>query len=83
MIKTTLNWTIKNLKTMHANKETLCFDHPIQRQSSQWNNLQQSLLVHSILANFPVPAVYVEKTDSSETDEKGKPVFQYLMENRE
>lgn len=79
MIKTTLNWTIKNLKTMHANKETLCFDHPIQRQSSQWNNLQQSLLVHSILANFPVPAVYVEKTDSSETDEKGKPVFKYSV----
>lgn len=79
MIKTTLNWTIKNLKTMHNNKETLCFDHPIQRQSSQWNNLQQSLLVHSILANFPVPAVYVEKTDSSETDEKGKPVFKYSV----
>ena len=79
MIKTTLNWTIKNLKTMHANKETLCFDHPIQRQSSQWNNLQQSLLVHSILANFPVPAVYVEKADSNETDEKGKPVFKYSV----
>ena len=78
MIKTTLNWTIKNLKTMH-NKETLCFDHPIQRQSSQWNNLQQSLLVHSILANFPVPAVYVEKCDSNETDEKGKPVFKYSV----
>lgn len=79
MIKTTLNWTIKNLKTMHNNKETLCFNHPIQRQSSQWNNLQQSLLVHSILANFPVPAVYVEKTDSTETDEKGKPVFKYSV----
>ena len=65
MIKTTLNWTIKNLKSMHDNKETLCFDHPIQRQSSQWNNLQQSLLVHSILANFPVPAIYVEKNNIS------------------
>lgn len=79
MIKTTLNWTIKNLKSMHDNKETLCFDHPIQRQSSQWNNLQQSLLVHSILANFPVPAIYVEKNNSDEMDDKGKPVFRYSV----
>lgn len=79
MIKTTLNWTIKNLKNMADSKETLCFDHPIQRQASQWNNLQQSLLVHSILANYPVPAIYVEKADSSELDEKGKPVFKYSV----
>lgn len=83
MIKTTLNWTIKNLKSMHDNKETLCFDHPIQRQSSQWNNLQQSLLVHSILANFPVPAIYVEKNNSDEMDDKGKPVFKYsVLDNK-
>ena len=79
MIKTTLNWTIKNLKSMHDNKETLDFNHPIQRQSSQWNNLQQSLLIHSILANFPVPAIYVEKNNSTEMDDKGKPVFKYSV----
>ena len=79
MIKTTLNWTIKNLKSMHDSKETLNFDHPIQRQSAQWTNLQQSLLVHSILANFPVPAVYVEKTDSAETDDKGKAIYKYSV----
>lgn len=79
MIKTTLNWTIKNLKAMHDSKETLNFDHPIQRQSAQWTNLQQSLLVHSILANYPVPAVYVEKTDSDETDDKGKAIYKYSV----
>lgn len=79
MIKTTLNWTIKNLKSMHDSKETLNFDHPIQRQSAQWTNLQQSLLVHSILANYPVPAVYVEKTDSAETDDKGKAIYKYSV----
>ena len=79
MIKTTLNWTIKNLKSMHDSKETLNFDHPIQRQSAQWTNLQQSLLVHSILANYPVPAVYVEKTDSAEIDDKGKAIYKYSV----
>lgn len=79
MIKTTLNWTIKNLKSMHDSKETLDFDHPIQRQSSQWTNLQQSLLVHSILANFPVPAIYVQKIDSDMVDDKGKPIYKYSV----
>lgn len=79
MIKTTLNWTIKNLKNMYDSKETLSFDHPIQRQSAQWNNLQQSLLIHSILANYPVPAIYVQKSDSDEQDEKGKSVFKYSV----
>lgn len=79
MIKTTLNWTVKNLKSMYESKETLSFDHPIQRQSSQWSNLQQSLLIHSILASFPIPAVYVQKIDSAETDDKGKPIFKYSV----
>lgn len=39
MIKTTLNWTVKNLKHMYDAKETLSFDHPIQRQSAQWLSL--------------------------------------------
>lgn len=46
MIRTTLNWTVKNLKTMFDEKNTLSFDHPIQRQSAQWDNMQQSLLIH-------------------------------------
>lgn len=79
MIKTTLNWNIKNLMNMYNFKETLDFDHPIQRQSSQWSNLQQSLLVHSLLANYPIPSLYVQKIDSEDKDEKGKPVFKYSV----
>ncbi len=79
MIKTTLNWTVRNLKTMHDSKETLSFNHPIQRQSSQWDCAQQSLLIHSILANFPVPAIYVEKREIVEADEKGKHIYSYSV----
>lgn len=35
MIKTTLNWTVKNLKSMNDEKHTLQMDHVIQRQSGQ------------------------------------------------
>ncbi len=79
MIRTTLNWTVKNLKTMYDEKETLSFNHPIQRQSAQWDNEQQSPLIHSMLANFPVPAVYVHKTESIEVDAKGKHSYNYSV----
>ena len=79
MIRTTLNWTVKNLKSMYDEKETLSFNHPIQRQSAQWDNEQQSLLIHSMLANFPVPAVYVHKTESIEVDAKGKHSYTYSV----
>lgn len=63
MIKTTLNWTVKNLKSMNDDKHTLDFSHPIQRQSGQWDGdkLKKSLLIHSILANYPVPPIYCLK----------------------
>jgi len=79
MIRTTLNWTVRNLKTMYDEKNTLSFNHPIQRQSSQWENEQQSLLIHSILANYPVPAVYVHKMETYEVDAKGRHLYSYSV----
>lgn len=79
MVKTTINWNVKNLKSMFDEKDTLSFDHPIQRQSSQWTNEQQTLLIHSMLANFPVPAVYVHKVESTETDARGKHIYHYSV----
>lgn len=70
MIKTTLNWTVKNLKTMNDDKHTLDFCHPIQRQSGQWDGdrLKKSLLIHSMLANYPVPPIYCLKETISEKE---------------
>lgn len=70
MIKTTLNWTVKNLKGMYDGKNTLQMDHVIQRQSGQWDGdkLKKSLLIHSILANYPVPPIYCLKEPINEKD---------------
>ena len=70
MIRTTLNWTVKNLKSMYDGKHTLQMDHVIQRQSGQWDGdrLKKSLLIHSILANYPVPPIYCLKEAISEKD---------------
>lgn len=63
MIKTKLNWTVKNLKSMYEKKNTLQMNHPIQRQSGQWDDdkLKKSLLIHSILAAYPVPDIFCLK----------------------
>lgn len=60
----------KNLKSMYDGKHTLQMDHPIQRQGLQWmdDRLKRSLLIHSILANYPVPPVYCLKEAISEKD---------------
>lgn len=79
MNKTRLTWTVANIEKMHRDKKVLSFDHPIQRKSQIWSNSQKSLLIHSMLANYPVPNVYVLREDSEQADEKGKPVFNYYV----
>lgn len=58
MIKGKQNWTVSNIKKMYESKQVLSFSHPIQRQSELWNNMQKSLLIHSMLANYPIPNIY-------------------------
>ena len=70
MIKTSLNWSVKSLKGMHDDKHTLDFSSPIQRQGGQWegDRLKKSLLIHSILANYPIPPIYCLKEAINEKD---------------
>lgn len=79
MNKTKLSWTMSNIEKMYDEKKVLSFSHPIQRKSEQWNNQQKSLLIHSMLANFPVPNIYVLREDSQEVDAKNKPIFNYFV----
>lgn len=79
MIKGKQNWTVANIKKMYEDKKILSFDHPIQRQSKMWTQEQRSLLFHSILANFPIPNVYVLREDSEQIDEKGKAIYNFSV----
>lgn len=79
MIKGKQNWTVANIKKMYEDKKILSFDHPIQRQSKMWTQEQRSLLIHSILANFPIPNVYVLREDSEQVDEKGKAIYNFSV----
>ncbi len=50
-------YTVKTLNEGIENGN-IVFNHPMQRKPGQWDIGQQSLLIHSILANFAVPQTY-------------------------
>ena len=60
MKKSTIPQGLKGLKKWY-DAGTLNLDHPIQRASAQWNLLQQSLLIHSILSDYIIPPIYFIK----------------------
>lgn len=62
MKTTNPNWNMKKLQKM-ASKGELRFDYPIQRASGQWDDLQQSLLIHSIVDGYPIPPIAVAKAE--------------------
>ena len=73
------SWTVQNIQKMYEDKKVLSFSHPIQRAGEQWNQTQKSLLVHSILANYPIPNIYILREDSEQVDDKGKPIFNFYV----
>lgn len=79
MIKTKLTWTVKQIQQMFQEKKTLAFDHPIQRQGNQWGQEMKSLLVHSLLSGYPIPNIYVLREDSTQVDEKNKPIYNFSV----
>lgn len=60
MQKSNLPQGLRTLQKWYTTKN-LRFDLPIQRAAGQWSPLQKSLLLHSILADFPVPPLYFIK----------------------
>lgn len=52
------SYTIKKI-IENIGSGNIVFNHPMQRKPGQWNNEQQSLLVHSILGGYAIPQTYV------------------------
>ena len=61
MQKSTLPTGVRTLKKWYE-KDNLSFDNPVQRSGSQWSLIQRSLLIHSMLAGYPIPPLYLLKS---------------------
>ena len=72
MNKSTLPVGIRSLVNWRT-KGVLRFDMPIQRAEGQWSNLQQSIFIHSVITNFPIPSLYFLKEK-----EDGETVYSVL-----
>lgn len=53
------DYTIKKINE-NISKGNIVFNHPMQRKPGQWDNEQQSLLVHSTLGGYAIPPVYAQ-----------------------
>lgn len=53
------SYTIKKINE-NISKGNIVFNHPMQRKPGQWDNEQQSLLVHSTLGGYAIPQVYAQ-----------------------
>ena len=60
MLKSNIPAGVKTLKGWY-DKGILDLEHNIQRSAGQWSLLQKSLLIHSMLASFPIPPFYLIK----------------------
>lgn len=61
MIKANIAWSAKQIAKA-VTKGSMVFDNAIQR-GNVWNVVQQSLLIESLIHNYPVPPMYTIKTD--------------------
>lgn len=62
--KATINWSTKIL-TNQIKKGNVFFECSIQR-GVVWDNSRNSLLIHSLIEGYPVPALYFQKADNGE-----------------
>lgn len=51
------NLTVNEL-VEYINEGKLDFDYPVQRPHNQWKLIDKSLLIHSILVDYDIPAIY-------------------------
>lgn len=65
MKKLSLPWKASQYKNMYM-LGSLSDDYPIQRGGKQWSSSQKSLLVHSLIENYPIPNVLLLKIKDDE-----------------
>lgn len=57
MKKTSISFPTKKIM-QKIKKENIKFNHCVQRKEDQWGLEKKSLLIHSILGDYPIPPIY-------------------------
>lgn len=70
--KANVQWSVKTLTKM-VKTHKISFDNAVQRGHC-WDKDRKSLLIHSILAGYPIPAFFAAKSQ----DDKGTAIYDML-----
>lgn len=62
MKKTSIQLTTKKIM-QKIEKENILFSHWVQRKEDQWILQKKSLLIHSLICDFPIPPIYTYSDD--------------------
>lgn len=62
MKKLSVSFTTKKIK-QKIDRNDIVLNHPIQRKAEQWTHEQRSLLIHSLLNDYPIPPLYAIKDE--------------------
>lgn len=71
MKKLSISFTVKKL-IQKINNDNIKFNNPLQRKPEQWSQEQKSLLVHSLVSDYPVPPLYAVQDDNKYSILDGK-----------
>ena len=77
MKKSTIPYSLMQLKKMYEKSHVLDFDCPIQRRYGMWDDWRKSLLPHSMLVGFVIPPFYMIKENKGSKDSRNRPVSNY------
>lgn len=75
MVRASIPWTVKQVAKMVTN-DTLRFENAIQR-GFVWDKKRMSMLIDSILKNYPIPPFYTIKTGDTDKDDRGRTISIY------
>lgn len=80
MKRSAIVYTTKQVIKMVDNG-TYCLTSAIQRRGGVWvmGSLKSSLLIHSILAGYVIPPLYIVREDTGELNEKGRTAYKSIV----
>lgn len=79
MKRSNIQWTAKRL-CKEMNSGTVNFDNAVQR-GLVWDDDKKSLLIHSMVYGYSIPAMYFTKESSTFVDDNGKEKTSYIYDS--
>ena len=79
---TRTNRTVTGKWIVKKSEDVIRLDSPIQR-GYEWDNAKRSLLIHSMMVDFPVPPMFVQKETINPGDESKNQEYLWVLDGKQ